>query len=226
MPAVSALWFLHGLSIHFNLVAPPKDCDIILLAPHAPGVALREQYLGDRSLSAFYAVHQDYSRKARQTVFRLAEGLGFKRKRLVKTTFEQEALGDLFGEQAVLCGGLAALIRNGFETLTANGLPADHAYLEVAYQLDLIIALIKQYGIEGMLQRISVAARFGAIKTGPVLVDSKTRKKMQDVYNEIKSGTFIKALDKLSDSDIAKLKTKGKTLSHPDFEKAVRKFRK
>ena len=141
------LAFLHGFSIHFDFIKPPEECDVILIAPHAPGKAVREKYLSDKSISAFYAVFQDFSNKAEKTAISLANAIGFQKKRLIKTTFEHETLGDLFGEQAVLCGGLSELILSGYETLIKNGLPEENAYLEVAYQLDLIVQLIKQYGI-------------------------------------------------------------------------------
>ncbi|HEX2897300.1 MAG TPA: ketol-acid reductoisomerase, partial [candidate division Zixibacteria bacterium] len=163
----SALLFLHGFSVHFGFVKPPKTCDVILIAPHAPGIMVREKYLQDKSLSAFYAVHQNHSGKALKKTLKLAAALGFEKHKLLKTTFEIETLGDLFGEQAVLCGGLSMLIKNGFETLIENGIPPKHAYLEVAFQLDQIIALIKKYGIEGMFQRISVAAQLGSSEAGP-----------------------------------------------------------
>ena len=118
----AALVFLHGLSVHFGLVQPPLECDVILVAPHAPGLKVRERYLTDRSISAFYAVHQDAGGKARAKALLLAGAMGFLRKNLLETTFEDEALGDIFGEQAVLCGGLAMLIKSGFEVLVENGL--------------------------------------------------------------------------------------------------------
>ncbi|MBN1213799.1 MAG: ketol-acid reductoisomerase, partial [candidate division Zixibacteria bacterium] len=218
------LWFLHGLSVHFGLVKPPAEVDVILLAPHAPGEAVREKYLADRSVSAFYAVYRNKSKKAAATVFKLAKGLGFRKKRLVKTTFEQEAVGDIFGEQAVLCGGLALLIKYGFETLVENGLKPEDAYLEVAYQLDLIVGLIKKYGISGMFERISVTAQYGALNAGPVIIDRGVKKRMKAVFGEIKSGKFTSKLDRLGQNELKKLKTALKALSHPELEKAAKKF--
>jgi len=226
LKAGSTLLFLHGFSIHFGFVTPPKSCDVILIAPHAPGIMVREKYLGDRSLSAFYAVHQDVSGQAEKKVIALAQAMGFKRQKLLKTTFEIETIGDLFGEQAVLCGGLAALIKNGFEILIENGIPSRHAYLEVAFQLDQIIALIKKYGIEGMFTRISVAAQLGSIETGPDIIDYSVKEKMKKRFKEISSGSFAKKLNSLSPDDIKALKTKIKELSHPELEKAVKEFNK
>ncbi len=221
----ATLLFLHGMSVHFGFVQPPERCDVVLLAPHAPGLAVREKYLaGERSISAFVAVHQNRSRRARQTLMELAKALGFDTKRLIATTFADEAIGDLFGEQAVLCGGLAMLIKSGFETLVEHGLKPDHAYLEVAYQLDLIIALVKRYGIEGMLKRISVAARFGSLSAGPRVIDGSIKKRMRAVLAEIVSGKFPRQLDALDDAAIRRLNKSLGQLSNPKLEKAAKKF--
>lgn len=222
--AGATLLFLHGMSVHFGLVKPPAACDVVLIAPHAPGVALREKFLTDRSVSAFYAVARNHSGKALRTVFGLADAIGIKRKRLLKTTFAAEAVGDIFGEQAVLCGGLSALIKNGFEVLVENGLPPEHAYLEVAYQLDLIVRLIKEHGIEGMLRRISATARYGSILAGPKLIDGAVRKRMTRLYREIESGTFARRLSTLEPDLMASIDKQLLALSHPDLEKAAKKF--
>ena len=220
----STLLFLHGMSIHFGFLTPPPDTDVLLLAPHGPGNAVRDNYRAWGKMSAFVGVHQDASGQAQKKLDALALSAGFKMKQLVTTTFEHEAIGDMFGEQAVLCGGLAALIKNGFEVLVEEGLDPDHAYLEVAYQLDLIIDLIKQHGIEGMLKRISVAARTGSVESGPKVIDSATKERMKEILSEIKSGRFSKKLESLSPDDLARIDTKLSTLSHPSLEKAARRF--
>lgn len=226
LPGGSCLLFLHGLSVHFGFVPPPSDGDVILVAPHGPGLAVREKYLTDRSMSAFFAVYQDATGRARNIALRLAEDMGIRKRKLIETSFENETLGDLFGEQVVLCGGLAALIQGGFETLVAKGFPPEDAYLEVAYQLDLIIALIKKYGIAGMFERISVAARYGSVVTGPKIIDASVRKKMEAAFDEIKSGKFTAKLNRLTQSDITRLNKALMQLSHPEFEKAAKKFSK
>jgi ketol-acid reductoisomerase len=220
----TTLLFLHGTSIHFGLIKAPPGADVIMLAPHAPGVAVREKFLGDRSVSAFYAVHQDVSGRAKETVSAVANGIGIAEDNLIATTFAAEAVGDLFGEQVVLCGGLAMLIKSGFDTLVEKGLPPDNAYLEVAYQLDLIVDLIKKNGIEGMLDRISVAARYGALKTGPRIIDENTKKRMSDAYDDIASGRFVEELTSLTANDLRKMKEGPCPLSSPEFERAARKF--
>ena len=220
----SALWFLHGSSIHFGFVDPPADCDVILIAPHAPGAAVRDEYTGSRRVSAFYAIHQNKSGTARGRINSLASAIGIKPANLIESSFEHEAIGDLFGEQVVLCGGLAALIKNGFEVLVENGLKPDHAYLEVAYQLDLIIALIKQHGISGMFSRISVAARYGSLLAGPKVIDARTKAEMQKVYREIESGRFPAKLNRLEEKDIKRIDRALKELTDARLEKAARKF--
>lgn len=222
----STLIFLHGFSIHFGFVKPPKECDVIMIAPHAPGKAVREIYLTDKSISAFYAVHQNFSKKAEKTVFSVAKAIGFQKKHLVKATFEHEALGDLFGEQAVLCGGLSELIMSGFDTLVINGIPEENAYLEVAYQLDLIVQLIKQHGIGGMYQRISTAARYGSVYAGEKIIDKSVKKRMSLLFKEIKSGKFAAKLNNLSNKEIHKLDMKISKKVNPAFEKAAKKYSK
>ena len=222
----STLWFLHGFAVHFGFIKPARHCDVILIAPHAPGLAVRDEYLRSKSLSAFFAVYQNATGRADKTVFNLCSAMGFKKSKLVKTTFKDEALGDLFGEQAVLCGGLAGLIKNGFEVLVENGIPPENAYLEVAYQLDLIIALIKKHGIEGMFERISVAARFGSLEAGPKIIGESVKKKMRARYKEIESGKFARKLNNLSQAELSSLRKDLKKLSSPLFEKMARKFSK
>lgn len=224
LPPNSTLWFLHGMSIHFRFIVPPEDCDVILIAPHAPGAAVREKYLSKSSISAFYAVHQNNSGRALKTTFELARAVGTAKKGLAPTSFEAEAVGDLFGEQAVLCGGMAALIKSGFEVLVENGIPPENAYLEVAYQLDLIIELIKQYGIEGMFKRISVAARYGSLLSGPKIIDESVKRRMEKVYSEIQSGQFPRKLNRLKSADILRINKELKSLTSPLLEKAARKF--
>lgn len=220
----TTLLFLAGMSVHFGFVKPPDGCDVIMIAPHAPGVAVREQFLTDRSLSAFYAVHQDATGQAAHTAQKLAEAIGFLKNRLVRTTFEHEALGDLFGEQAVLCGGLAMLLKLGFETLLKKGLPPENAYLEVVHQMDLLVDLVKKHGIEGMLSRISVAARYGSVQAGPEIFDEAVEKRMEHIYDRIASGEFPEKLNSLTPRDISALKKQLKKLSHPLLEKYARKY--
>jgi len=218
------LLFLHGLTIHFGQIIPPSQCDVVMLAPHAPGKAVREKYLTEPTVSAFYAISKNTSGQAKKTIFELADGIGIAKERLIKTSFEHEAIGDLFGEQAVLCGGLAGLVKSGFEILVKEGIPPENAYLEVAYQLDLIVALVKEHGIEGMLKRVSVAARMGATEAAPFLIDDSVKSRMERLAGRITSGDFADRLVKMSDNDIKSLNRRVKSLTNPAFEKAAKKF--
>jgi len=220
----STLVFLHGMSVHFGLVKPPADSDVILVAPHGPGQTLREKYSTTRDISAFLAVHQDKSGKAWTRAREFAKGVGLDTKRLVKTTFEHEAIGDIFGEQVVLCGGLTALIKNGYDVLVEKGLPPENAYLEVAYQLDLIVDLIKNYGISGMYERISIAAQYGSAESGPKIVDKSTKKRTEKIYQDVASGRFARRLNALSEQEIKSLPKRLKSLTSDGLERSARKY--
>lgn len=220
----AAIVFLHGFSVHFKTLIPPKHCDIILLAPLGPGAAVRSKYLEGDSVGFFHALFQDGSGHAKQILNYLVKNLKIGRTALIKTTFAEEAVGDLFGEQAVLCGGLSQLILAGYETLIKAGLAPDKAYLEVCYQLDLIIDLIKRHGLEGMFKRISVAARYGSILNGRKIIDRATRKNMKLILDDIKSGRFARKLNSLNDQKLERLDKDLKKLTNPSFEKSVRKF--
>ncbi len=186
--------FAHGLSVAFGLAKIPSDCDIIMVAPHGPGIRLREQYIAAKSFTAFVAIHQDYSGRAGKKAVEYAGAIGCDKSNLFESTFREEAVGDIFGEQAVLCGGLVGLLETGFETLVDKGFSPQSAYLECVYQLDLIIDLVKRYGTAGMFERISKTAAFGSLRVKDRLFDPKFRIKMENLYDEIDSGKFVSAL--------------------------------
>ncbi len=191
-----ALIFAAGFSIHFKLVKPPKFVDVILVAPAGPGKIMRELFLKSQGIPAALAVGQDYSGKAQEIGLAYAKGIGCTKAFVMQTTFKDEALGDIFGEQVVLCGGLSELIKAGFETLVKNGLSPENAYMECLYQLDLIVDLIKEKGIAGMYEEISILAGFGAGLSGKRIIDSAVKNKMQKIFSEIESGRFAKELMK------------------------------
>jgi ketol-acid reductoisomerase len=220
----SSLVFLHAFSIHFGTVVPTPDCNIILLAPLGPGISVRNKYLAGESMGYFYSIHQDGTGDADRVLNQLIKDMKVTSSSLVKTTMADEAVGDLFGEQAVLCGGLTELIKNGYETLVEGGLSPDKAYLEVAYQLDLIIDLIKKHGISGMYDRISVAARLGSFITGSKIIDKTVKRRMEKALVSIKDGSFARKLDILTPAEVKKLKAEMKTMTVPSFEKAARRF--
>ena len=178
----------------FGLVKPSKTCDIILVAPHGPGIRIRELFLAGKPFTSFWAIQNDASGHASRIARAYAAAIGCPANNLFKTTFHDEAVGDIFGEQAVLCGGLAGLLEAGFETLVKKGLPPRDAYLECVYQLDLIVDLIKQHGPAGMFERISKTAAFGSLKSRTRLFDRQMRKKMSALYNDIESGEFARRL--------------------------------
>ena len=219
-----ALIFLHGYSVHFGTVTPPEWCDVILLAPLGPGLAVRENFLNKESMGFFYSIHRNFSGSAGNILNFLVKSLRIDRKKLIRTTFADEAVGDIFGEQAVLCGGLSQLIKAGYDVLVESGLSPDKAYLEIAYQLDLIIDLIKKFGVEGMLNRISFTARYGSIRSGSRIIDKQVKARMKKLLAEIKKGKFAGALENLSVQDIKKMPGKVKQMSTPSFEKSSRKF--
>jgi len=193
----ASLVFLHGSSVYFGMVDLPFDNPVLLLAPHAPGNAVRSNYVNNIPFSAFCAVHQGQQKPGYALLTALAKAIGIPRTHLVKTIFANEAIGDVFGEQAVLCGGLARLVKYGFETLVEAGLPPQNAYLEVAYQLDLIVDLIRRYGLSGMFDRISPLARYGSAVNGPQVITPQVRRNMQKVFDSIASGDFIRKGEKV-----------------------------
>jgi len=200
------LVFAHGLSIHFGMVKPPPECDTILVAPHGPGIRLREKYLAGEPFTAFVGVGNDASGKARKIAKAYAETIGCPPKYQFKSTFRDEAIGDIFGEQAVLCGGLVGLMESGFETLVKKGLSEEAAYLECIYQLDLIVDLIKKFGPAGMFERISVTAAYGSLGKKDSLFGTDFKKKLDELYKEIASGAFARGLEKDSKNNMLKYK--------------------
>jgi ketol-acid reductoisomerase len=186
--------FAHGLSIAFGLVKIPSTSDIILLAPHGPGIRIRELYTNGKSFTSFWAIENDATGQAEQIGKAYATAIGCPPKNLFKSTFHDEAVGDIFGEQAVLCGGLVSLMEMGFNTLVKNGFSSENAYLECVYQLDLIIDLIKKYGPAGMFEKISKTAAFGSLEDRGIIFDRQISHKMQALYEKIESGSFARNL--------------------------------
>ncbi len=200
-----AFIFAHGLSVAFELVELPPVCDIILVAPHGPGVRLRERYLGGESFTAFVAAGQDYTGQARRIAEAYADAIGCDKPNQFESTFREEAVGDIFGEQATLCGGLVGLLESGFDTLMSKGHSPRSAYLECVNQIDLIIDLIKRFGTAGMFERISKTAAFGSLAVKDRLFDNNFREKLNDLYAEIESGEFARSLLAQNGRDFALL---------------------
>jgi ketol-acid reductoisomerase len=176
------------------------------VAPHGPGLRLREKYLAGEPFTAFVGVGNDPSGRAVKTARAYAEAIGCPREYQFESTFRDEAIGDIFGEQAVLCGGLVGLLESGFDTLVKKGLSEEASYLECIYQIDLIVDLIKKFGPAGMFERISVTAAFGSLKEKNSLFDREFKKKLENLYDEIKSGRFAGDLERDSINNMSKYK--------------------
>lgn len=185
-----ALIFAHGFNIHFGYIAPPKNIDVLLLAPKGPGPMLRRSYVAGSGLAGIFAIHQDATGHARERVLAYAGGIGCMRVGVIKTTFKEECETDLFGEQAVLCGGVSYLIQAGFETLLEAGYQPEIAYFETVHEVKLIVDLIHERGLAAMNEKISNTAEYGGYVTGPRLMTEQTKASMREVLAEIQSGHF------------------------------------
>lgn len=180
----------HGFNIHFKTIVPPKDIDVIMVAPKGPGHTVRSEFERGGGVPCLLSVHQDATGKAREKALAWAIGVGGGRSGILVCSFKDECETDLFGEQAVLCGGLSALIKAGFETLIEAGYPPEMAYFEVAHELKLIINLIERGGLNYMRYSISNTAEFGDYHTGPKIVTPQTKQAMKQVLADIQSGKF------------------------------------
>ena len=184
------LMFAHGFNIHFNLINPAKNIDVIMVAPKGPGHTVRTQYLEGKGVPSLIAVHQDYSGRAKDYALAYACGIGAGRAGILETSFREETETDLFGEQAVLCGGVTELMKAGFETLVEAGYVPEMAYFECIHEMKLIVDLINQGGFAKMRYSISNTAEYGDYRTGKRLITDATRKEMKAVLTEIQNGTF------------------------------------
>jgi ketol-acid reductoisomerase len=185
-----ALLFSHGFNIHYGLITPPADIDVLMVAPKGPGPFVRRQYEEGKGVPALLAIHQDATGNARQVGLAYAKGLGATRAAVYETTFKEETETDLFGEQAVLCGGCSELIKAGFETLVNAGYAPEMAYFECLHEMKLIVDLMYEKGITGMRAAISDTAKWGDVTVGPRIITDETRAEMKKVLGEIQSGEF------------------------------------
>lgn len=184
------LLFAHGFAVHFKTIMPPANVDVILVAPKGPGHALRSQFIEGKGLPALIAVHQNASGNARDTALAWARGIGCTRAGVYKTSFREETITDLFGEQCVLCGGAAALVKAGFEVLVEAGYQPELAYFECLHELKLTVDLMHQSGIAGMRFSISDTAEYGDVTVGPKIIDATVKKHMAAQLKVIESGRF------------------------------------
>lgn len=184
--------FSHGFNIHFGQIKPSKDIDVWMIAPKGPGALVRRQFEEGKGVPCLVAIHQDASGHALKDALAYARGIGGGRAGIFETSFREETETDLFGEQAVLCGGTSALIKAGYETLIEAGYAPEMAYFECLHELKLIVDLIYEGGIVGMRQRVSDTAEYGDYSRGPRIITDRTRKEMKKILKEIQSGKFAR----------------------------------
>ncbi|HDN67819.1 MAG TPA: ketol-acid reductoisomerase [Firmicutes bacterium] len=188
----NALVFAHGFNIHYGQIVPPDSIDVFMIAPKGPGSLVRSTYLEGKGVPALVAVAQDYTGRAKQLALAYAKGIGATRAGVLETTFREETETDLFGEQAVLCGGVSELIRVGFDTLVQAGYQPECAYFEVCHELKLIVDMIQQDGISGMRRRVSDTAEYGDLTRGKRVITEETRREMRKILAEIQDGSFAR----------------------------------
>ena len=186
------LMFAHGFAIHFGQIVPPANVDVTMIAPKGPGHTVRSEYQAGKGVPCLVAVEQDYTGMAQQLALAYSAGIGGSRAGVLETTFKTETETDLFGEQAVLCGGVCALMQAGFETLCEAGYETSNAYFGCIHEMKLIVDLIYQSGFEGMRYSISNTAEYGDYITGPKIVTEDTKKAMKQILADIQSGAFAK----------------------------------
>jgi ketol-acid reductoisomerase len=192
LTAGKTLMFAHGFAIHFGFIQPPKDIDVSMIAPKAPGHRVREMFTDGMGVPALVAVHQNVSGKALEQALGYGLGLGCLKAGIIETSFKEEAETDLFGEQAVLCGGLCELIRAGFDTLVKAGYAPEMAYFECLHEVKLIVDLIYEGGLSYMRYSISDTAEYGDYTRGPRIINEQTREEMRKILSEIQSGKFAR----------------------------------
>jgi ketol-acid reductoisomerase len=190
LTAGKALFFAHGFNIRFDLITPPADVDVAMVAPKGPGHLVRRTYTEGGGVPALIAVHQDATGRAKELALAYAHGLGATRAGVLETTFTEETETDLFGEQAVLCGGVSALVRAGYETLVEAGYQPESAYFECLHELKLIVDLMYEQGITGMRFSISDTAEYGDLTRGSRIINDAVKAEMKEILNEIQDGRF------------------------------------
>jgi len=188
----NALMFAHGFCIHFGQIIPPADVDVLMIAPKGPGHTVRSQYLEGRGVPCLIAVHQDATGKAKDIGLAYALAIGGARAGVLETTFREETETDLFGEQAVLCGGVTSLMKAGFETLVEAGYSPESAYFECIHEMKLIVDLINESGFAGMRYSISNTAEYGDYITQPKIINEESKKAMKQILTDIQNGTFAR----------------------------------
>ncbi|HUU86073.1 MAG TPA: ketol-acid reductoisomerase [Phycisphaerae bacterium] len=192
LSAGKALGFVHGFNIRFGFITPPPEVDVVMVAPKGPGMLLRSLYVAGKGLPALLAVERDASGSAQQTALGWAAGIGAARAAVVETTFAVETETDLFGEQAVLCGGVTALCKAAFDTLVEAGYEPEFAYLECVHELKQVVDLMYESGLTAMRDRVSNTAEYGDMTRGPRLIDDVVRGRMREILGEVRNGEFAR----------------------------------
>ena len=221
----TTLAFAHGLNIHFDLISARKDLDVFMIAPKGPGHLVRSEFQKGGGVPCLMAVHQNGSGKARDLALSYASAIGGGKSGIIETTFREECETDLFGEQAVLCGGLVELIKKGYETLVEAGYSPEMAYFECLHEVKLIVDLIYEGGIANMNYSISNTAEYGEYISGPKIIDDKTKDRMKEVLKDIQSGKFTKLWmdeNKIGQKNFLRMR---KELSEHPIEKVGEKLR-
>lgn len=221
----ATLAFAHGFNIHFNLIEPRADLDVVMIAPKGPGHTVRGEYKKGGGVPCLIAIHQDATGKAKDIALAYASGVGGGRSGIIETSFREECETDLFGEQAVLCGGISALIQAGFETLVEAGYAPEMAYFECLHETKLIVDLIYEGGLANMRHSISNTAEYGDYTRGPRVVTAETKKEMKAILEEIQSGKFAKEwMDENAAGTPNFQETRRKQAAHP-IEEVGKKLR-
>ncbi|MGQ9469077.1 MAG: ketol-acid reductoisomerase [Nitrososphaerales archaeon] len=220
------LGFSHGFNIHFKQIIPPPHVDVIMVAPKGPGKSLRDAYVNGFGIPALIAVAQDYSGKGKDTALAMSKAMGCTRAGVLETTFKEETETDLFGEQAVLVGGIIALIKKGFEVLVEEGYQPELAYFEVCNEMKLIMDLVYQSGFTGMLKMVSDTAKYGGLKVGPRVIDEHVKENMKKILKDIQDGDFAKDLTGKPKESRLRLNSLMKEISDHEIEKVGRFIRK
>jgi ketol-acid reductoisomerase len=192
LKAGDTLAFAHGFNIHYGQITPPADVDVIMIAPKSPGHLVRRQFQEGRGVPCLIAIHQNASGKALETALAWSKGIGGTKAGVIETNFKDETETDLFGEQAVLCGGSAELIKAGFEVLTEAGYPPELAYFECLHEMKLIVDLYYEGGLSRMNYSVSDTAEYGGMSRGPRLITAETKKEMKKILTEVQDGSFAK----------------------------------
>lgn len=222
----AALGFSHGLAVHFGLLQPREDLDVYLVAPKGPGTALRALYREGKGMIALWAVAQDRSGSAREIALAYGGAIGCARAGLIASSFEEEAVADLFNENAVVWGGVPELLRAGFDTLVEAGISPEVAYLECVGELKLIAELIDERGIAGMREAISNTAELGAVLGGPAVVGPEVRERMRQVLASVRSGEFARALRSEAETGYPKLQAARTQARSEPIEQVLEKLKR